>query len=127
MTISKIRQIESANFKKTDKIISQVLDDRHLRQETPVRYHNTIVEFLRNKKSPGPLLTPEKSVRPSYFLLKKSVAPLFWYVKELLDPSFLEIKSSLPFFAKKLGTPILPLKNVATPFFPLKKCRRPLF
>ena len=67
MRISKIRQIVSVNFMKTDKIIFQVLDDRHLRQETSARYHNAIVEFLRNKTVLAPFSPQKKLFVPSIF------------------------------------------------------------
>ena len=93
-------------------------------------------EFLRNKKNPGPLFTPEKKCSPPYFRLKKSFAPSSGMSKNLLAPLF-SWKKSLPpflsqkktrcplFFAEKLGAPFFSLKKVVALFFYLKKSRRP--
>ena len=85
-------------------------------------------EFLRNKKNPGPLFTPEKKCSPPYFRLKKSFAPSSGMSKNLLAPLFFLKKVIATFFVAK-ENPVPPFFRWKTrrPLFFAEKSRRPLF
>ena len=144
--MSKIRQIESAKLKKTDKTISQAhigpkwptfeaVNINSAISSTLVRYHHhcPISNPKRNswetKKVLDHFPPQKKSVRPPTFPWKKVLIPLVWYLEKTPRPLFfLEKKFSPPYFSlKKTRRPLSSLRNTRRPSFSLKKVVAPFF